>query len=161
MRIQHRSAQRHSIFRGSIAYPTQLLCTLRSGRHLPPRNTRYEAAAKPYLGRTFHRLEHASLLGALAAYLLQRMNTLDCEWVSCRRITVVEWQLTLSFYGTSAQLNPNRFVDRQHAVVALPYCGFFLTDDADLRKRCNEIRQSLWFPCAEVLGEAEFFARGG
>jgi hypothetical protein len=89
MRIQHRSAQRHSIFRGSIAYPTQLLCTLRSGRHLPPRNTRYEAAAKPYLGRTFHRLEHASLLGALAAYLLQRMNTLDCEWVSCRRITVL------------------------------------------------------------------------
>jgi hypothetical protein len=44
--------QRHSIFRGSIAYPTQLLCTLRSGRHLPPRNTRYQAAATPYLSRT-------------------------------------------------------------------------------------------------------------
>jgi hypothetical protein len=71
----------------------------------------------------------------------------------------VEWQLTLSFYRTSAQLNPSRFVDRQHAVVALPYCALFLTDDADLRKRCAEVRQSLWFPCAEVLSEAEFFTR--
>jgi hypothetical protein len=71
----------------------------------------------------------------------------------------VEWQLTLGFYRTSAQLNPNRFIDRQHAVVAPPYCGLFLTDDADLRKRCDEIHPSLWFPCAEVLSEAEFFAR--
>src|SRR5271165_4773885 len=40
-------------FRGSIAHPTQLLCTLRRGRHLPRRNTRYQAGATPCLGRTF------------------------------------------------------------------------------------------------------------
>jgi hypothetical protein len=41
------------LFRGSIAHPAQLLCTLRDGRHLPPRNTRYRADATPYPGRTF------------------------------------------------------------------------------------------------------------
>src|SRR5208282_5563440 len=39
-------------FRGSIVHPTQSLCTLRRGRHLPRRNTRYQAGATPYLGRT-------------------------------------------------------------------------------------------------------------
>ena len=34
-------------------HPAQLLCTLRHGRHLPRRNTRYQAGATPYLGRTF------------------------------------------------------------------------------------------------------------
>src|SRR5918997_2418548 len=33
--------------------PTRLLCTLRRGRHLPRRNTRYRRALPPYLGRTF------------------------------------------------------------------------------------------------------------
>src|SRR5689334_22247815 len=33
--------------------PTRLLCTLRRGRHLPRRNTRYQAGATPFLGRTF------------------------------------------------------------------------------------------------------------
>ena len=32
--------------------PTRLLCTLRRGRHLPRRNTRYRAGATPYPGRT-------------------------------------------------------------------------------------------------------------
>jgi hypothetical protein len=32
--------------------PTRLLCTLRRGRRLPRRNTRYQAGATPYLGRT-------------------------------------------------------------------------------------------------------------
>jgi hypothetical protein len=39
-------------FRGSITHPTQLLCTLRRGRHLPRRNTRYQAGAAPYLDRS-------------------------------------------------------------------------------------------------------------
>ena len=47
------SAPAVSVFRGSIPHPTQLLCTLRRGRHLPRRNTRYQADATPYLGRTF------------------------------------------------------------------------------------------------------------
>jgi hypothetical protein len=37
------SAPAVGIFRGSIAHPTRLLCTLRRGRHLPRRNTRYRA----------------------------------------------------------------------------------------------------------------------
>ena len=47
------SASAASFFRGSISHPIRLLCTLRSGRHLPPRNTHYQAGATPYLGRTF------------------------------------------------------------------------------------------------------------
>jgi hypothetical protein len=47
------SAPALSVFRGSIPHPIQLLCTLRRGRHLPRRNTRYQADATPYLGRTF------------------------------------------------------------------------------------------------------------
>src|SRR3954452_4258953 len=33
--------------------PTRSLCTLRRGRRLPRRNTRYQAGATPYLDRTF------------------------------------------------------------------------------------------------------------
>jgi hypothetical protein len=39
-------------FRGSITHPTQLLCTLRRQRRRCRRNTRYQAGATPYLGRT-------------------------------------------------------------------------------------------------------------
>jgi hypothetical protein len=37
------SAPAVSVFRGSIPYPIRLLCTLRRGRRLPRRNTRYRA----------------------------------------------------------------------------------------------------------------------
>ena len=40
------------IFRGSIPHPMQSLCTLRSHCRQGPRNTRYQADATPYLGRT-------------------------------------------------------------------------------------------------------------
>src|SRR5215207_2225520 len=40
------------IFRGSIPHPMQSLCTLRSQRRHWLRNTRYQADATPYLGRT-------------------------------------------------------------------------------------------------------------
>jgi len=46
------SASASYAFRGSIAYPTQSLCTLRRGRHLPQRNTCYQAGATPYLDRS-------------------------------------------------------------------------------------------------------------
>jgi len=39
-------------FRGSIAHPTRLLCTLRPRRCHRRRNTHYQAGATPYLGRT-------------------------------------------------------------------------------------------------------------
>jgi len=35
------------------SHPKRSLCTLRHGRHLPQRNTRYQAGATPYLDRTF------------------------------------------------------------------------------------------------------------
>src|SRR5262249_13869234 len=40
------------IFRGSIPHPTQLLCTLRDHCRQGSRNTRYQAGAAPYLGRS-------------------------------------------------------------------------------------------------------------
>jgi hypothetical protein len=40
------------IFRGSIPHPMQSLCTLRRRCHQRSRNTRYQAGAAPYLGRT-------------------------------------------------------------------------------------------------------------
>jgi hypothetical protein len=73
----------------------------------------------------------------------------------------VEWQLTLQLYATPAQLDLNRFVDRQHAVVALPYCGVFVTDDRDLKKRCIAIQRVLPFTTAQVLTDEEFFRRFG
>ena len=51
-RVSTASASACCIFRGSITHPARSLCTLRRGRHLPPRNTRYQAGATPYLGRT-------------------------------------------------------------------------------------------------------------
>src|SRR6516165_12444800 len=51
--VVNASAPAVSVFRGSISHPIRLLCTLRRGRHLPRRNTRYQAGATPYLGRTF------------------------------------------------------------------------------------------------------------
>src|SRR5882724_7912040 len=39
-------------FRGSIPHPMQSLCTLRNHCRQWPRNTRYQAGAAPYLGRT-------------------------------------------------------------------------------------------------------------
>ncbi len=46
------SASAMGNFRGSIAHPTRSLCTLRNRRHRRSRNTRYQAGATPYLGRT-------------------------------------------------------------------------------------------------------------
>ena len=46
------SASAMGNFRGSIAHPTRSLCTLRDRRHRRSRNTRYQAGATPYLGRT-------------------------------------------------------------------------------------------------------------
>jgi hypothetical protein len=43
----------HVHSKGSIPHPTQLLCTLRNHCRQWPRNTRYQADATPYLGRTF------------------------------------------------------------------------------------------------------------
>jgi len=64
------SALRLQGFRGSFPHPTRSLCTLRHGRHLPQRNTRYLAGATPYPGRTFTGWIAPASLGA--PLLLQR-----------------------------------------------------------------------------------------
>src|SRR5271166_2378563 len=57
-------------FRGSIAHPARLLCTLRHGRRRPQRNTRYQAGATLYLGGTFTRWITSAFPDALTlAYL--------------------------------------------------------------------------------------------
>src|ERR1700679_4029319 len=56
------SASTTSSFRGSIPYPMQSLCTLRTPRCRDARNTRYRAARYALPGRDFHPLDHASLL---------------------------------------------------------------------------------------------------
>ena len=67
------SASAASIFRGSISHPTQSLCTLRDGRHLPPRNTRYRAVAS--LTRTgLPPARTRQLLGAPTGYILHQIQ---------------------------------------------------------------------------------------
>jgi hypothetical protein len=73
----------------------------------------------------------------------------------------IEWELTHQLYRSDAELNRNRFIDRQHAVVALAFCDFLVTDDEDLQKRCAAIQPILPFRTAVVLGEAAFFERFG
>src|SRR6185436_3573805 len=53
------------IFRGSIPHPMQSLCTLRNHCRQWPRNTRYQADATPYLGRTSTGRIAPALPGAL------------------------------------------------------------------------------------------------
>jgi hypothetical protein len=56
---------RYLTFRGSIPHPMQLLCTLRNHCRQWPRNTRYQADATPYLGRTSTGWIAPALPGAL------------------------------------------------------------------------------------------------
>jgi hypothetical protein len=56
-------------FRGSIAHPTRSLCTLRNRRHRRSRNTRYQAGATPYLGRTSTGWITSASPDALTTYL--------------------------------------------------------------------------------------------
>jgi hypothetical protein len=58
---------RYLIFRGSIPHPMQSLCTLRNHCRQRSRNTRYQAGAAPYLGRTYTGWIAPALPGALQA----------------------------------------------------------------------------------------------
>jgi hypothetical protein len=68
----------------------------------------------------------------------------------------VEAMLTARHWESTAILNPNRQVDRQHAVAALAYCNYFVTSDAELIRRCSAIKDQLPFQIAEVRTGAEF-----
>jgi hypothetical protein len=68
---------------------------------------------------------------------------------------MTEVALTLELIQGTATLVPNRQIDRQHAIVALPYCDLLITDDEDLSKRIARVRGRLRFTTANVLrGEA-------
>src|SRR6516225_1260008 len=66
------SAPASSSFRGSLPHPMQSLCTLRNHCRQWPRNTRYQADATPYLGRTCTGWIAPALPGALIRSLRRR-----------------------------------------------------------------------------------------
>src|SRR5258707_11269482 len=66
-------------FRGSIPHPMQLLCTLRNHCRQWPRNTRYQADATPYLGRTFTGWIAPALPGAPILLPRRRARAAD-DW---------------------------------------------------------------------------------
>src|SRR5258708_5315622 len=63
-------------FRGSIAHPTQSLCTLRTRRRRRPRNTRYRAPATAYPDRSLTGRTTPALPGAQAIHRAQ--ERMDC-----------------------------------------------------------------------------------
>ena len=67
------------IFRGSIPHPMQLLCTLRDHCRQGPRNTRYQADATPYLGRTSTGWIAPALPGALIRSPRRRGRAVKAE----------------------------------------------------------------------------------
>ena len=71
----------------------------------------------------------------------------------------VEESLTFNQWKTNARLNPNRQVDRIHAIAALPYCDLFVTSDRELAKKTQAIRDGLTFKIAEVISGEEFIER--
>lgn len=71
----------------------------------------------------------------------------------------VEEALTFNQWKTEARLNPNRQLDRFHAIAALPYCDLFVTSDRELARKTEAIRGGLKFKIAAVLSGEEFIAR--
>lgn len=71
----------------------------------------------------------------------------------------VEEALTFNQWKTDAKLNPNRQLDRFHAVTALPYCDLFVTSDAELIKKSQAIKNELRFKIAAVVSGEEFIER--
>ena len=71
----------------------------------------------------------------------------------------VETVFTELFYSGNAALNKHRFLDRQHAVIALAHCSVLVTGDEELRKTCNRARALLPFRTAAVDSGEEFVAK--
>jgi hypothetical protein len=69
---------------------------------------------------------------------------------------MTEVALTLELYPTGAALSMNRQIDRQHAIMALPYCDVLVTDDKDLRNRIARVKPKLRFKTAEVMRGQDF-----
>jgi hypothetical protein len=71
----------------------------------------------------------------------------------------IEEALTFDQWKTAARLNPNRLLDRFHAVAALPYCDLFITSDRELAKKTHAIRTGINFKIAELISGEEFIER--
>ena len=99
------------------------------------------------------RILHGGLIRAQIEFFI------DFGGIDELRAARIEWELSLQFYETDARLDTNRWVDREHAVSALPYCDMFVTDDRDLTRRIAAIRAKVPFPIAEVINCAEFSDR--
>ena len=99
-----------------------------------------------------------------AAILEEEPLATKAEWFAkwgCTKLLKtyqVESALTEQFYTGKAELNVNRLVDRQHAVMALAHCDVFVTDDKDLASRCEAIRAMLPFNLAAVQKGAAFIS---
>ena len=68
----------------------------------------------------------------------------------------VESWLTSERWQGEAKLKENRQVDRDHAVVALPYCDVFVTDDEELMKYCGLVKAKSAFTLATVIGSKDW-----
>jgi hypothetical protein len=71
----------------------------------------------------------------------------------------VERLMTADAWSGNAAMKENRQVDRDHAVIALSYCDIFVTDDGELRKRCEQVRANCSFPLAEVVTIEDWIGR--
>jgi hypothetical protein len=71
---------------------------------------------------------------------------------------MVERALTHELYATEGKLDANRFVDRQHATIALPYTNILVTSDKELLRRCGRIKSGLPFPIARLMTGDEFIS---
>jgi len=58
-------------------------------------------------------------------------------------------------------VNPNRQLDRFHAIAALPYCDLFVTSDRELVKKTQAVRSDLKFKIAEVVSGEEVYSQAG
>jgi hypothetical protein len=67
-----------------------------------------------------------------------------------------EAAFTEELFVSGGGLDASRFVDRQHASVALPYCDRFITDDGELSRRCARITGWLPFQSATVMSGEDF-----
>jgi hypothetical protein len=97
----------------------------------------------------------------LASQPLSAMIEVFIDWQLLESLKAfkVEKELSQDFYKTPAVLNANRVVDRQHAVAALSYCDYFVTDDQELRHRCQRAAGNIPFKVAEMLTADEFINR--
>ena len=74
-----------------------------------------------------------------------RTNTLKTHWNTERKKKQKE----------------NDVLDNLHSYIALAYCDYFITDDSDIKKKCDEIAEALELNLTTFTFDKfnEFFAR--